>query len=102
LRNESGRGNNIMSNDYQTHVEGLVYRIDQLTHAIGGCSCGDATILGVIHSDTKPCSLPIVHRPLTDDEVSDLLDDYSDLGDDLLEITGIIEKAHGIGGINEV
>jgi hypothetical protein len=43
-----------------------------------------------------------VHRPLTDDEVSDLLDDYSDLGDDLLEITGIIEKAHGIGGINEV
>jgi len=92
----------MMSNDYQTHVEGLVYRIDQLTHAVGGCSCGDSTILGVIHSDTKPCSLPIVHRPLTDDEVSDLLDDYSDLGDDLLEITGIIEKAHGIGGINEV
>ena len=92
----------MMSSDYQTHVEGLVYRIDQLTHAIGGCSCGDSTILGVIHSDTKPCSLPIVHRPLTDDEVSDLLDDYSDLGDDLLEITGIIEKAHGIGGINEV
>jgi hypothetical protein len=91
-----------MSSDYQTHVEGLVYRIDQLTHAVGGCSCGDSTILGVIHSDTKPCSLPIVHRPLTDDEVSDLLDDYSDLGDDLLEITGIIEKAHGIGGINEV
>jgi hypothetical protein len=92
----------MMSSDYQTHVEGLVYRIDQLTHAVGGCSCGDSTILGVIHSDTKPCSLPIVHRPLTDDEVSDLLDDYSDLGDDLLEITGIIEKAHGIGGINEV
>ena len=92
----------MMSSDYQTHVEGLVYRIDQLTHAVGGCSCGDSTILGVIHSDTKPCSLPIVHRPLTDDEVSNLLDDYSDLGDDLLEITGIIEKAHGIGGINEV
>ncbi len=92
----------MMSSDYQTHIEGLVYRIDQLTHAVGGCSCGDSTILGVIHSDTKPCSLPIVHRPLTDDEVSDLLDDYSDLGDDLLEITGIIEKAHGIGGINEV
>ena len=92
----------MMSSDYQTHVEGLVYRIDQLTHAVGGCSCGDSTILGVIHSDTRPCSLPIVHRPLTDDEVSDLLDDYSDLGDDLLEITGIIEKAHGIGGINEV
>lgn len=92
----------MMSSDYQTHVEGLVYRIDQLTHAVGGCSCGDSTILGVIHSDTRPCSLPIVHRPLTDDEVSDLLDDYSDLGDDLLEITGIIERAHGIGGINEV
>ena len=92
----------MMSSDYQTHVEGLVYRIDQLTHAVGGCSCGDSTILGVIHSDTKPCSLPIVHRPLTEDEVSNLLDDYSDLGDDLLEITGIIEKAHGIGGINEV
>jgi hypothetical protein len=92
----------MMSSDYQTHVEGLVYRIDQLTHAVGGCSCGDSTILGVIHSDTKPCSLPIVHRPLTDDEVYDLLDDYSDLGDDLLEITGIIEKSHGIGGIDEV
>ena len=92
----------MMSSDYQTHVEGLVYRIDQLTHAVGGCSCGDSTILGVIHSDTKPCSLPIVHRPLTDDEVSDLLDDYSDLGDDLLEIAAIIEKSHGIGGINEV
>jgi hypothetical protein len=92
----------MMSSDYQTHVEGLVYRIDQLTHAVGGCSCGDSTILGVIHSDTKPCSLPIVHRPLTDDEVYDLLDDYSDLGDDLLEIAGIIEKSHGIGGIDEV
>lgn len=92
----------MMSSDYQTHVEGLVYRIDQLTHAVGGCSCGDSTILGVIHSDTKPCSLPIVHRPLTDDEVYDLLDDYSDLRDMRLEIVGIIEKAHGIGGINEV
>jgi hypothetical protein len=92
----------MMSSDYQTHVEGLVYRIDQLTHAVGGCSCGDSTILGVIHSDTKPCSLPIVHRPLTEDEVYDLLDDYSDLRDMRLEIVGIIEKAHGIGGINEV
>jgi hypothetical protein len=92
----------MMSSDYQTHVEGLVYRIDQLTHAVGGCSCGDSTILGVIHSDTKPCSLPIVHRPLTDDEVYKLLDDYSDLRDMRLEIVGIIEKAHGIGGINEV
>lgn len=92
----------MMSNDYQTHVEGLVYRIDQLTHAVGGCSCGDSTILGVIHSDTKPCSLPVVHRPLADDEVHELLDDYSDLGDELLEIAAIIEKAHGIGGIDEV
>jgi len=92
----------MMSSDYQTHVEGLVYRIDQLTHAVGGCSCGDSTILGVIHSDTKPCSLPIVHRPLTDDEVYKLLDDYSDLRDMRLEIVGIIEKAHGIGGINEI
>ena len=92
----------MMSNDYQTHVEGLVYRIDQLTHAVGGCSCGDSTILGVIHSDTKPCSLPVIHRPLADDEVHELLDDYSDLGDELLEISAIIEKAHGIGGIDEV
>jgi len=92
----------MMSNDYQTHLEGLVYRIDQLTHAVGGCSCGDSTILGVIHSDTKPCSLPVIHRPLADDEVHELLDDYSDLGDELLEIAAIIEKAHGIGGIDEV
>jgi len=92
----------MMSSDYQTHVEGLVYRIDQLTHAIGVCSCGDSTILGVIHSDTKPCSLPVIHRPLADDEVYELLDDYSDLGDELLEISAILEKAHGIGGIDEV
>ena len=92
----------MMSSNYQTHVEGLVYRIDQLTHAVGGCSCGDSTILGVIHSDTKPCSLPVVHRPLADDEVYGLLDDYSDLGDELLEIAAILEKAHGIGGIDEV
>ena len=92
----------MMSSNYQTHVEGLVYRIDQLTHAVGGCSCGDSTILGVIHSDTKPCSLPVIHRPLADDEVHELLDDYSDLGDELLEIAAIIEKAHGIGGIDEV
>jgi hypothetical protein len=92
----------MMSSDYQPYVEGLVYRIDQLTHAIGVCSCGDSTILGVIHSDTKPCSLPVIHRPLADDEVHELLDDYSDLGDELLEIAAIIEKAHGIGGIDEV
>ena len=92
----------MMSSDYQTHVKGLVYRIDQLTHAIGVCSCGDSTILGVIHSDSKPCSLPVIHRPLADDEVHELLDDYSDLGDELLEIAAIIEKAHGIGGIDEV
>ena len=92
----------MMSSDYQTHVEGLVYRIDQLTHAIGVCSCGDSTILGVIHSGNKPCSLPVIHRPLADDEVHELLDDYSDLGDELLEISAIIEKAHGIGGIDEV
>ena len=91
-----------MSSDYQTHVEGLVYRIDQLTHAIGVCSCGDSTILGVIHSDSKPCSLPVIHRPLADDAVYELLDDYSDLGDELLEIAAILEKAHGIGGIDEV
>ena len=92
----------MMSSDYQPYVEGLIYRIDQLTHAIGVCSCGDSTILGVIHSDTKPCSLPVIHRPLADDEVHELLDDYSDLGDELLEIAAIIEKAHGIGGIDEV
>lgn len=92
----------MMSSDYQTHVEGLIYRIDQLTHAIGVCSCGDSTILGVIHSDSKPCSLPVVHRPLSKDEVYKLLDYYSDLGDELLEIAAIIEKAHGIGGIHEI
>ena len=92
----------MMSSDYQPYVEGLIYRIDQLTHAIGVCSCGDSTILGVIHSDTKPCSLPVIHRPLADDEVHELLDDYSDLGDELVELAAIIEKAHGIGGIDEV
>jgi hypothetical protein len=91
-----------MTSEYEHYVLGLQWRADQLTQAIGVCSCGDSTILGVIHSDSKPCSLPVVHRPLSNDEVYKLLDYYSDLGDELLEIAAIIEKAHGIGGINEV
>ncbi len=83
-------------------VERLAWDMEQMTQLRGACSCGDSTILGVVHSDTSPCKLPTVHRPLTDDEVYKVLDNWSDLGRDLLEVAYRIENAHGIGGIREV
>lgn len=83
-------------------VERLDWELEQNRQLRGACSCGDATILGVVHSDTRPCWLPTIHRPLTDFEVYELLDSFSDLGRDRLEIVAIIEKAHGIGGVREV
>lgn len=80
----------------------MSWELEQLKQARGVCSCGDSTILGVIHSDTRPCSLPIIHRPLTEPEVNELLEDYSDLGRERWEIVARIEKAHGIGGVDEV
>ena len=83
-------------------VERLAWDMEQMAQLRGACSCGDSTILGVVHSDTSPCKLPVVHRPLTDDEVYKVLDNWSDLGRDLLEIAYRVENAHGIGGISEV
>jgi len=89
--------------DYlKDRVERLAWDMEQMTQLRGACSCGDSTIQGVVHSDTGPCKLPTVHRPLTDDEVYKVLDDWSDLGRDLLEVAYKIENAHGIGGIREV
>lgn len=73
----------------------------------GACSCGDSTVLGVIHSDTRPCYLPTVHLPLNDEQIKDIGVEFADLGGDIgnhswVDFARAIEKAHGIGGINEV
>lgn len=62
------------------------------------CSCGDPTILGVIHSDTKPCSLPIVHLPATAEQIKEL----AKSPETDLEFARAIERFHGIGGIHEI
>ena len=62
------------------------------------CSCGDPTILGVIHSDTRPCSLPIVHLPLTDEQITAM----AKLPETDIEFARDIERAHGIGGVREI
>ena len=62
------------------------------------CSCGDPTILGVIHSDTRPCWLPTAHLPLTDEQIKQL----AKLPETDLEFARAIERAHGIGEIHEV
>jgi hypothetical protein len=97
----------MMSGDYQSRMEELEWRIDQFIQAKGVCSCGDSTILGVIHADNKPCSLPTVHLPMTEDQIRDIGVEFADVGGDIgnhswVEFVRAIEKAHGIGGINEV
>jgi hypothetical protein len=81
------------------HCSSEKYRLSvalQLLQAT--CSCGDPTILGVIHSDTKPCSLPTVHMPLTDDQILKMAKDpESDI-----EFARSIEAAHGITGITRL
>lgn len=62
------------------------------------CSCGDPTILGVIHSDTRPCSLPVVYMPLEEGQIKEL----GRLPETDLEFARAIERAHGIGGIKKV
>lgn len=84
--------------DLLQRVERLSWEMEQFRQLRGGCSCGDSTILGVIHSDTKPCSLPVVHMPLTNDQISGICIMTSNQ----TEFARAIEKAHGIGGINEV
>jgi hypothetical protein len=77
----------------------LWWEAEQLRQLRGACSCGDSTILGVIHTDTQPCYLPMVHRPLTDEEIWKICKATSGSQVDLARA---IEKAHGIGGINEI
>ncbi len=76
----------------------LYWELEQLRQLRGGCSCGDSTILGVIHSDTRPCYLPTVYMPLTDEQIREL----AKLPETDLAFARAIEKAHGIGGMNEV
>jgi hypothetical protein len=88
-------------------VERLAWDMEQFQQLRGACSCGDSTILGVIHSDTKPCSLPTVRLPLTEHQIQDIGVNYSDFGGDIgcnnwQQFARAIEKAHGIGGIDEV
>lgn len=62
------------------------------------CSCGDPTILGVIHSDTKPCSLPIVRMPLTDEQILQM----AKWPETDIEFARAIEEWHGIKGIKKL
>lgn len=84
--------------DLLDRVERLAWEMEQFRQLRGACSCGDSTILGVIHSDTKPCSLPIVYMPLTDEQVKEL----AKQPETDLAFARSIEKAHGIGGIHEI
>ncbi len=77
----------------------IYWELEQHRQLRGGCSCGDSTILGVIHSDTRPCSLPVVYRPLTDDEIWDI---WKSTTGNQLDFARAVEKAHNIGGLNEV
>ena len=76
----------------------ILWQLEQHRQLRGACSCGDSTILGVIHSDTRPCYLPTAYMPLTDEQIKRLAK-YPETD---LEFAREIEKAHGIGGINEV
>jgi hypothetical protein len=76
----------------------LWWELENLRQLKGACSCGDSTILGVIHTDTKPCYLPTIYRPLTDEQIWRI----SRTSGSQVDFARAIEKAHGIGGINEV
>lgn len=76
----------------------LWWELETLRQLKGSCSCGDSTILGVIHTDTKPCYLPTIYRPLTDEQIWGI----SRTSGSQVDFARAIEKAHGIGGINEV
>jgi len=75
------------------------WEIEQHRQLRGACSCGDSTILGVIHTDSRPCYLPVVYHPLTDDQIWDI---WKSTTGNQLDFARAIEKAHKIGGINEV
>ena len=81
-----------------TQAGDLWWELEQLRQAKGVCHCGDSTILGVIHSDTRPCHLPLAYMPLTDGQIREL----AQSPETDLEFARAIERAHGIGGINEV
>ena len=90
-----------------TQIGDLYWELEQLRQLRGGCSCGDSTILGVIHSDTRPCHLPTAYMPLTDEQIGEIGVGFADMGGDIgckswTDFAKAIEKAHGIGGINEV
>lgn len=76
----------------------LWWELENLRQLKGACSCGDSTILGVIHTDTKPCYLPTIYRPFTDEQIWRI----SRTSGSQVDFARAIEKAHGIGGINEV
>ena len=85
----------------------LWWQLEQHRQLRGACYCGDSTILGVIHSDTRPCYLPTTYMPLNEDQIGDIGVLFADLGGDIgnkswVDFAREIEKAHGIGGINEV
>lgn len=76
----------------------MLWELEQLRQAKGSCHCGNSMILGVIHSDTRPCSLPIVHMPMTDEQIWEMWR----ITNGTLDFARHIEKAHGIGGLSEI
>jgi hypothetical protein len=83
---------------YKMRMSEMFEELSYLREARGACCCGDSTALGVIHSSTRPCHLPMVYMPLTDDQIKEI----AKLPETDLEFARAIENAHGIGGINEV
>jgi hypothetical protein len=81
-----------------TQLGDLWWELEQLRQMRGACSCGDSTILGVIHSDTKPCSLPVVRMPLTDEQILKMAKDP----ETDIEFARSIEAVHGITGIRKL
>ena len=88
------------------YIEGLPAHLGSEKYRLGmalqllqaTCSCGDPTTLGVIHSDTKPCSLPMVHMPLEEHQIMAM----SLQNNSQLEFARAIERAHGIQGIEKL
>lgn len=94
-----------MSDELKDRIERLEWDLEVNRQLRGACSCGDSTILGVIHSDTKPCWLPTIHRALTSAEIREIWVQFADpIGqvDDLWGFARAVEKAHGIGGVHEI
>jgi hypothetical protein len=76
----------------------LQKELEQHRQLRGACQCGDSTILGVIHSDRRPCHLPVSRMPLTDEQILKL----AKWPETDIEFAKSIEEWHGIKGIKKI